>query len=37
MIELYEKVRVAKGIGAVPIEVPLGSGIGDDDPIKLDD
>jgi recombination protein RecA len=37
MIELFEKIRVAKGIGVVPIEVPLGSGIGDDDPISLDD
>ncbi|MBW3557613.1 MAG: recombinase RecA [Actinobacteria bacterium] len=36
MIELYEKVRSAKGIG-VPIEVPLGQGVGDDDPISLGD
>jgi recombination protein RecA len=36
MIELYEKVRAAKGIGQ-PIEVPLGAGVGDDDPITLDD
>ena len=36
MIELYEKVRAAKGMG-VAIEVPLGAGIGDDDPISLDD
>jgi len=35
MIELYEKVRTAKGIG-VAIEVPLGKGAGDDEPIKLD-
>ena len=36
MIELYEKVRAAKGMG-VAIEVPLGAGVGDDDPISLDD
>jgi hypothetical protein len=36
MIELYEKVRAAKGMG-MPIEVPLGAGVGDDDPISLDD
>ncbi|HVF33311.1 MAG TPA: recombinase RecA [Acidimicrobiales bacterium] len=36
MIELYEKVRAAKGMG-VAIEVPLGAGVGDDDPITLDD
>ena len=36
MIELYEKVTQAKGIGAA-IEVPLGAGVGDDDPISLDD
>ena len=34
MIELYEKVTSAKGIGAA-IEVPLGAGIGDDEPISL--
>jgi len=36
MIELYEKVRSAKGIG-LPIEVPLGKGVGDDEPISLGD
>jgi recombination protein RecA len=36
MIELYEKVTSAKGIGAA-IEVPLGAGIGDDEPISLGD
>jgi recombination protein RecA len=36
MIELYDKVTTAKGIG-VPIDVPLGAGVGDDDPISLDD
>jgi recombination protein RecA len=35
MIELNEKVRQGAGI-VVPIEVPLGQGIGDDDPISLD-
>jgi recombination protein RecA len=35
MIELNEKVRQGAGIGT-PIEVPLGQGIGDDDPISLD-
>jgi recombination protein RecA len=36
MIELYEKVTTVKGIG-VPIDVPLGAGAGDDEPISLDD
>jgi recombination protein RecA len=36
MIELYEKVTTAKGIG-VPIDVPLGAGVGDDEPISLED
>src|SRR3954469_15394080 len=35
MIELYDKVTTAKGVG-VPIAVPLGAGVGDDDPISLD-
>jgi recombination protein RecA len=35
MIELHERIKTAKGIG-VPIEIPLGQGIGDDDPISLD-
>ena len=38
MIELNERVRVAAGIGGgVVEEVPLGEGIGDDEPITLDD
>ena len=41
MIELYEKVRQAKGLGdfveEVPLEVPLGEGAGDDEPISLED
>jgi recombination protein RecA len=36
MIELYEKVTTAKSIGA-SIEVPLGAGIGDDEPISIKD
>jgi recombination protein RecA len=35
MIELNEKVRQGAGIGT-PIEVPLGQGIGDDEPISLE-
>jgi recombination protein RecA len=42
MIELYEKVKQAKGIGAeapppVDVDVPLGEGAGDDEPISLSD
>ena len=36
MIELHERIKTAKGIG-VPIEVPIGQGVGDDEPISLDD
>jgi recombination protein RecA len=36
MIELHERIKTAKGIG-VPIDVPLGQGLGDDEPISLDD
>jgi recombination protein RecA len=36
MIELYERVRVAKGIGEIP-DVPLGQDESDDEPITLDD
>jgi recombination protein RecA len=36
MIELYEKVKQAKGIGAAE-DVPLGDGAKDDEPISLDD
>ena len=36
MIELHERIKTAKGIG-VPIDVPLGQGVGDDEPISLDD
>jgi protein RecA len=35
MIEIYERIRAAKGIGAV--DVPLGQGVGDDEPISLDE
>jgi len=34
MIELNERVRQAAGIGT-PIEVPLGQGVGDDEPISI--
>ena len=33
LIELYERIRSAKGIGGV--DVPIGQGAGDDDPISL--
>jgi recombination protein RecA len=36
MIELYEKVTTAKGAGP-SIEVPLGAGVGDDEPISVAD
>ena len=35
MIEISEKVRQKVGIGAG--DVPLGQGLGDDDPIAIDD
>jgi hypothetical protein len=38
MIEISERVRQQVGIGDTPdIDVPLGQGIGDDDPITLND
>jgi recombination protein RecA len=38
MIEISERVRQQVGIGDTPdIDVPLGQGIGDDDPITLSD
>jgi recombination protein RecA len=38
MIEISERVRQQVGIGETPgVEVPLGQGIGDDDPITLSD
>ena len=36
MIELYERVKQAKGIGE-EVDVPLGKGVGDDEPISLAD
>jgi recombination protein RecA len=36
MIELNERVRQGAGIGT-PIEVPLGQGVGDDEPISIKD
>src|SRR5262249_36534149 len=38
MIEISERVRQQVGIGDTPdIDIPLGQGIGDDDPITLSD
>ncbi len=37
MIELYEKVRQAKGLGDTADDIPLGEGVGDNEPISLDD
>jgi recombination protein RecA len=37
MIELHERIRQAKGIGVEASDVPLGQGIGDDEPITLED
>ena len=37
MIEISEKVRQKVGIGAGPIDVPLGLGAGDDEPIVIGD
>jgi recombination protein RecA len=37
MIEISERVRQQVGIGDTPdIDVPLGKGVGDDEPISLD-
>jgi recombination protein RecA len=36
MIELFERVKQAKGLG-VEADVPLGQGVGDDEPISLAD
>ncbi|MGI8794030.1 MAG: recombinase RecA, partial [Acidimicrobiales bacterium] len=38
VIEMFERVKQAKGIGIpIPIEVPLGQGDKDDEPISLED
>ncbi len=37
MIEISEKVRQKVGIGVGPVDVPLGEGVGDDDPIMIGD
>ena len=38
MIEISERVRQQVGVGETPgIEVPLGQGVGDDEPITLTD
>jgi recombination protein RecA len=38
MIELHERIRQAKGIGIdATADVPLGQGVGDDEPISLED
>nr|MDQ6948609.1 recombinase RecA [Actinomycetota bacterium] len=37
MIEISEKVRQKVGIGVDAIDVPLGQGVGDDDPIVIGD
>ncbi|MGH9148793.1 MAG: recombinase RecA [Acidimicrobiales bacterium] len=36
MIEIFERIRQQAGIGT-PLDVPLGQGVGDDEPITLDD
>ncbi|HEX3566223.1 MAG TPA: recombinase RecA [Acidimicrobiales bacterium] len=35
MIEISEKVRQKVGVGVDPVDVPLGQGAGDDDPIVI--
>jgi recombination protein RecA len=37
MVELNERILKQVGIGAKPADVPLGEGVGDDDPILLED
>jgi recombination protein RecA len=37
MIEVSEKIRQKVGIGGPVDDVPLGEGLGDDDPIKIED
>jgi recombination protein RecA len=37
MIEISEKVRQKVGIGGVALDVPLGQGVGDDDPVVIGD
>ena len=38
MVEISERVRQQVGLGETPsVEIPLGQGIGDDDPITLTD
>jgi recombination protein RecA len=37
MIEISEKVRQKVGLVGVPLDVPLGQGVGDDDPVMIGD